>query len=145
MFILKQFKEWKFCLYGVGLLPQPADIEKITTPLGLQSSFIIPFKNPTEEDVVINIMLTNHEQLRHLLIDQCWDSFINENSAFQFNSLSHIQGIALPPKGNIDIPVLFMPKIMKLCKTMVIVQMMRANGEKWHIDNFDELDTEIKR
>ncbi|XP_058441727.1 cilia- and flagella-associated protein 47 isoform X2 [Marmota monax] len=140
-----QFKEWKFCLYGVGLLPQPADIEKITTPLGLQSSFIIPFKNPTEEDVVINIMLTNHEQLRHLLIDQCWDSFINENSAFQFNSLSHIQGIALPPKGNIDIPVLFMPKIMKLCKTMVIVQMMRANGEKWHIDNFDELDTEIKR
>lgn len=54
-------------------------------------------------------------------------------------------GIALPPKGTIDIPVLFMPHIMKLQRTMVIVQMMRANRESWPIDNFDELSTEMKR
>uniref|UniRef100_UPI001659D673 cilia- and flagella-associated protein 47-like n=1 Tax=Halichoerus grypus TaxID=9711 RepID=UPI001659D673 len=54
-------------------------------------------------------------------------------------------GITLPPKGNIDIPVLFMPHIMKLHRTMVIVQMMRANRESWPIDNFDELSTKMKR
>lgn len=54
-------------------------------------------------------------------------------------------GIALPPKKNVDIPVLYMPNIMKLQKTLVIVQMMRANGENWPIDNFDELSTEMKR
>lgn len=54
-------------------------------------------------------------------------------------------GITLPPKGNIDIPVLFMPNIMKLHRTMVIVEMMRANRESWPIDNFDELSTEMKR
>lgn len=54
-------------------------------------------------------------------------------------------GITLPSKGNIDIPVLFMPSIMKLHRTMVIVQMMRANTESWPVDNFDELDTEMKR
>lgn len=54
-------------------------------------------------------------------------------------------GIVLPPKGNIDIPVLFMPNIMKLHKTAVIVQMMRANRENWPIDNFDELSPEMKR
>lgn len=54
-------------------------------------------------------------------------------------------GIALPPKGNVDIPVLFIPKVMKLYKTMVIVRMIRANRRSWLIDNFDELHTEMKR
>lgn len=54
-------------------------------------------------------------------------------------------GIALPPKGIINVPVLFLPEVMASRKTMVIVQMMRANGESWPIDNFDELDAEMKR
>lgn len=54
-------------------------------------------------------------------------------------------GIVLPPKGNIDIPVLFMPNLMKLHRTMVIVQMMRTNRDSWPIDNYDELDRELKR
>lgn len=43
------------------------------------------------------------------------------------------------------IPVNFVPKIMKLRKTMAIVQMRRANGKNWPIDNFDELSAELKR
>ncbi|XP_021565976.1 cilia- and flagella-associated protein 47, partial [Carlito syrichta] len=140
-----QFNEWKVYLAGIGKFPQPLDTERLTAYIGLQSSVVITFKNPTKEDVLVNIILTNQGQPRHLVIDQCWDSFIYENSAFRLSALSEMQGIALPPKGTIDIPLLFMPRVMKLHKTMVIVQMVKANKIKWPIDNFDELDTETKR
>ncbi|XP_008588428.1 PREDICTED: putative uncharacterized protein CXorf30, partial [Galeopterus variegatus] len=85
------------------------------------------------------------EEPRDLVIDHSWNSFIKENSAFGFSPVSHMQGIVLPPEGIIDIPVLFLPQIMKLHKTLAIVQMMKVNRENWPIDNFDELDTETKR
>ncbi|XP_072869917.1 cilia- and flagella-associated protein 47 [Chlorocebus sabaeus] len=143
-FYCTQFTEWKFYLSGVGLFPQPLDPERITTRIGLQSSIVIPFKNPTTEDVLIDITLTSVEHPRNLVIDHCWDSFIYESSAFRFSSMSEIQGITLPPKGNVDISLLFIPQIMKLHKTMVIVEMTKANGKYWPIDNFDELDVEFK-
>ncbi|XP_045646419.1 LOW QUALITY PROTEIN: cilia- and flagella-associated protein 47 [Ursus americanus] len=145
IFSCTQFKEWIFCLSGVGLFPQPIDIERITTYLRLHSSIIIPFQNPTKEEVLVNIILTSREKPRHLVIDRYWASFFRKTAAFKFSGLSPTQGITLPPKGNIDIPVLFMPNIMKLHRTMVIVEMMRANRESWPIDNFDELSTEMKR
>ncbi|XP_045850701.1 cilia- and flagella-associated protein 47 [Meles meles] len=144
-FCCTQFKEWIFYLSGVGLFPQPIDVERVTTYLRLHSSIVIPFQNPTKEDVLVDIILTSKEKPRHLIIDNYWDSFFHETSAFKFTGLSHTQGIPLPPKGTIDIPVLFMPHVMKLHRTMVIVQMMRANRESWPIDNFDELSTEMKR
>ncbi|XP_022363689.1 cilia- and flagella-associated protein 47 [Enhydra lutris kenyoni] len=144
-FCCTQFKEWIFYLSGVGLFPQPIHVERVTTYLRLHSSIVIPFQNPTKEDVLVNIILTSREKPNHLIIDRYWDSFFHETSAFKFTGLSHTQGIALPPKGTIDIPVLFMPHIMKLHRTMVIVQMMRANRKSWPIDNFDELSTEMKR
>lgn len=51
----------------------------------------------------------------------------------------------MPPRGIIPIPVCFVPKVMKLRKTMAVVQMRRANGKNWPIDNFDELSPEMKR
>lgn len=51
----------------------------------------------------------------------------------------------MPPKGNLDIPVLFIPTTMTLYKTMVIVKVKRANKKNWLIDNFDELSVEAKR
>ncbi|KFO28231.1 hypothetical protein H920_10342, partial [Fukomys damarensis] len=138
------FEEWKFYLFGVGLFPRPIETAEMTTCIGLQSPIIIPFKNPTKENVSVNIFLTNEEQPRHLVIDHCWDSFMNENSAFRFSSLCRRQGIVLPPEGNVDILVLFKPKSMTLCKTLVIVEVIRANGENWTIDNFDELDEDFK-
>lgn len=145
IFHCAQFKEWMFCLSGVGLFPQPIDTERITTYLHLQSILVIPFQNPTKEEVLVNIVLTSWEKLKYHGINCYWDCFFHETSAFKFSGLSHTQGIVLPPKGNIDIPVLFMPNIMKLHKTAVIVQMMRANRENWPIDNFDELSPEMKR
>ncbi|XP_030670029.1 cilia- and flagella-associated protein 47-like [Nomascus leucogenys] len=143
-FYCTQFTEWKFYLSGVGLFPQPLDTERITTCIGLQSTTVILFKNPTMEDVLIHVTLTSVERPRNLVIDHCWDSFIYESSAFRLSSPSEIQGIALPPKGNIAISLLFIPQIMKLHKTMVIIEMTKANGKYWPIDNFDELDIGFK-
>nr|XP_060492229.1 cilia- and flagella-associated protein 47 [Panthera onca] len=145
IFHCAQFTEWRFFLSGIGLFPQPIDIKRMTAYLSLQSSVVITFQNPTKEDVLIDIILTSREKPRHLILDHHWDKFFRQTSAFSFSGLSHTKGITLPPKENIDIPVLFMPNTMKLHRTMVIVQMMRANRESWPIDNFEELDTEMKR
>ncbi|GAB1302928.1 Cilia and flagella-associated protein 47 [Apodemus speciosus] len=142
---LPLFKEWKFYMFGVGLYPKPIETQRITTILGLQASVMIHFKNPTSEDVSVDLILTNKELPKSLVIDQYWKSFLHENAAFRFSSLRRTHGIVVPPKGNLDIPVLFIPSAMTLYKTMVIVKVNRANKKNWLIDNFDELNEESKR
>ncbi|KAL4693605.1 hypothetical protein H8957_002565 [Semnopithecus entellus] len=97
-----------------------------------------------DHQACINFYCTQVEYPRNLVIDHSWNSFIYESPAFRFSSVSEIQGTTLPPKGNVDISLLFIPKIMKLHKTMVIIEMTKANGKYWPIDNFDELDVESK-
>ncbi|XP_006870220.1 PREDICTED: putative uncharacterized protein CXorf30 homolog [Chrysochloris asiatica] len=140
-----QFKEWMFFLCGVGLFPEPVKTERITTFVNFQTPVVVHFTNPTEEEVFINIILTNQEQFSGLLLDKSWDSFLVKHSSFRITSLSHIKGILLLPRGIFEIPVQFIPTSMKLYKTMVIIQMLRTNGKYWPVDNFDELDTETKR
>ncbi|XP_030107333.1 cilia and flagella-associated protein 47 isoform X1 [Mus musculus] len=144
-FYCTQFKEWKFYLFGVGLYPRPIELKRVTTILGLQASVMVHFRNPTSEDVSVDLILTNKEQPKGLAIDQCWKTFLHENAAFRFSSLRRTHGIIVPPKGNLDIPVLFIPSTMTLYKTMVIVKMKRTNKKNWLIDNFDELSAETKR
>ncbi|NXQ25518.1 CFA47 protein, partial [Alaudala cheleensis] len=43
----------------------------------------------------------------------------------------HLAGIRLAPKEKLDIPVLFMPAEMKIYKAVVIIHVMRENGENW--------------
>lgn len=59
VFVLKQFEEWRFCLSGIGLVPRPLNIERITTYLNLHSSTFIRFHNPTKEHVLVDIILTS--------------------------------------------------------------------------------------
>ncbi|XP_057351532.1 cilia- and flagella-associated protein 47-like [Manis pentadactyla] len=59
IFHCTQFKEWKFCLSGVGLFPQPLGIERVTTYLHLHTSIVVSFQNPTQENVLVNIILTS--------------------------------------------------------------------------------------
>ncbi|KAM5221377.1 cilia- and flagella-associated protein 47-like [Ctenodactylus gundi] len=139
------FGEWKFDLCGVGLFPRPLETVKLSTFIGYEASVVIDFKNPTNENVFLNVMLTNEKKPEHIAIDHCWDSFMEENNAFQFSSLTYTQGILLPPKENIDISVSYMPQHMVLSKSIIIIQMMKESRKMWSIDNFDELDTNFKR
>ncbi|KAJ1058276.1 hypothetical protein K5549_020117, partial [Capra hircus] len=145
IFHCAQFKEWIFLISGIGLFPQPHEIQKVTAYLHLQASIPIPFQNPTKEDVLIDILLTGEEKPKRLVMAQIWDSFMEETSAFKISGVTHTKGIALPPKGTLDMQVLFMPQVMRLQKTMVLIQMRKASGKKWFVDNFMELHPEVKR
>uniref|UniRef100_G1NT67 CFAP47-like immunoglobulin-like domain-containing protein n=1 Tax=Myotis lucifugus TaxID=59463 RepID=G1NT67_MYOLU len=144
-FYCAQFEEWKFLLSGIGLFPQPLEIERITTYLQQLASLAIIFKNPTDEHVLIDVILTNREMPKNLALGIQCDSFLIETTAFKGSSPFWRERIELPPRGNIPITVCFNPKVMKLRKTMAVVQMRRADGTKWPIDNFDELSPELKR
>ncbi|XP_060038661.1 cilia- and flagella-associated protein 47 [Erinaceus europaeus] len=122
IFSCPQIKEWRFYLSGVGIFPEPLEVERITTFLHLHASIILPFQNPTNEDVLVNLILT-----------------------FPRDATLVTKRIPLPPKGNLNIPLLFIPNVMKLHKTVVVVQLTKANGQNWTIDNFDELTLEQKR
>ncbi|NWZ81382.1 CFA47 protein, partial [Poecile atricapillus] len=43
----------------------------------------------------------------------------------------HLAGIHLAPKEKLEIPVLFMPEEMKIYKAVVVIHVMRENGENW--------------
>ncbi|NWR46411.1 CFA47 protein, partial [Regulus satrapa] len=57
----------------------------------------------------------------------------------------HIAGIRLAPKEKLEIPVLFMPAEMKIYKAVVIIHVMRENGENWPYKVTAESKTDLNR
>ncbi|XP_015276849.1 PREDICTED: cilia- and flagella-associated protein 47 [Gekko japonicus] len=57
-FICPQLEEWIFFLSGVGLIPEPQEPASVSACLGYHSSIIITFRNPTFEDVLVDVILT---------------------------------------------------------------------------------------
>ncbi|NXF73735.1 CFA47 protein, partial [Sclerurus mexicanus] len=54
-------------------------------------------------------------------------------------------GIHLAPKEKLNIPVLFMPDSMKLCKAEVVVHVMRENAENWTYQLSAESNKDLSR
>ncbi|NXF40623.1 CFA47 protein, partial [Nyctibius bracteatus] len=55
-----------------------------------------------------------------------------------------ITGIRLAPKEKLDIPVLFMPDTMKMYEAVVVIHVMRENGENWPYEDSTELNKDLK-
>ncbi|KGL74027.1 Putative uncharacterized protein CXorf30, partial [Tinamus guttatus] len=53
-------------------------------------------------------------------------------------------GIALGPRGRLDIPVLFIPNTMKLYEAQVVIHVMRENGENWPYEHSAKLHKDLK-
>ncbi|KFQ67350.1 Putative uncharacterized protein CXorf30, partial [Phaethon lepturus] len=53
-------------------------------------------------------------------------------------------GIRLAPKEKLDVPVLFMPDAMKMHEAVVVIHVMRENGENWPYEDSDELNKDLK-
>ncbi|NWR72974.1 CFA47 protein, partial [Centropus unirufus] len=58
--------------------------------------------------------------------------------------LFRFTGTRLAPKDKLDIPVLFMPDAMKMYETMLVIHVMRENGENWPYENSSELNKDLK-
>lgn len=61
------------------------------------------------------------------------------------NNLFHLAGIRLAPKEKLEIPVLFMPAEMKIYKAVVVIHVMRENGENWPYEVTGESNTDLNR
>ncbi|NWS75293.1 CFA47 protein, partial [Crotophaga sulcirostris] len=55
-----------------------------------------------------------------------------------------LKGIQLAPKGKLDIPVLFKPDTMKMYETVVVIHVMRENGENWPYEDSAELKKDLR-
>ncbi|XP_075056414.1 cilia- and flagella-associated protein 47 [Mixophyes fleayi] len=142
-FINPQLEEWTFHVSGVGLIPQPMEPASISACVGSLASVSITFKNPTNEHVLVDVILTDQEQTMHRLSASVLRHSINKESAFCL-PLKQTQGINLAAKEKLDIPILFAPDTMKLYEALVVVRMFKANGESWDEDNVEDLSTELK-
>ncbi|NXO38380.1 CFA47 protein, partial [Locustella ochotensis] len=54
-------------------------------------------------------------------------------------------GIRLAPKEKLEIPVLFLPAEMKIYKAVVVIHVMRENGENWPYKLTSESNTDLNR
>ncbi|XP_069827114.1 cilia- and flagella-associated protein 47 [Dendropsophus ebraccatus] len=138
-----QFEEWTFHISGIGLIPQPMEPASISANVGSLASINISFKNPTNENVLVDIVLTDQEQTMHRLSASVLRHSINKEPAFCL-PLKQTQGIPLAAKEKLDIPVLFAPDTMKLYEALVVVHMVKANGGSWNHDDNEDLSTELK-
>ena len=53
-----QLGEWVFLASGVGRLPEEQDAVSVTAPAATNSTLIIPFRNPTDTTIKVNVKLT---------------------------------------------------------------------------------------
>lgn len=61
------------------------------------------------------------------------------------NDPFYFTGARLAPKEKLDIPVLFMPDTMKMYEAVVVIHVMRENGENWPYEDSAELNEDLKR
>ena len=57
IFNSEQLGEWVFVASGTGLLPLPQDSVSVFTDVGSNTTLIIPFRNPMDQAVLVDILL----------------------------------------------------------------------------------------
>ncbi|NXY81091.1 CFA47 protein, partial [Alcedo cyanopectus] len=60
------------------------------------------------------------------------------------NNLFYLTGTRLGPKEKLDIPVVFMPDTMKMYEIVVVIHVMKENGENWLYEDSIELNKDLK-
>ncbi|XP_048459067.1 cilia and flagella-associated protein 47-like [Rhincodon typus] len=130
IFKCPQFEEWTFHLSGVGLLPQQMDPVSVSACVNSHASVIVPFENPTNEFLLVDVVMTDNEQVTH---HQCPSDLLqcsNKETVF-YIPLKQNQGLLLPPKGKLDIPVIFAPDDMVLYEGLLVVHIKKQDGSSW--------------
>ncbi|XP_054830748.1 cilia- and flagella-associated protein 47-like [Eublepharis macularius] len=143
-FMCPQLEEWIFLLSGVGLFPKPQEPASVSACLGHHSSIIITFRNPTFEDVLVDVILTDQDS-KHVIhppSESVLHHSFNKESVFWL-PLKQTEGISLPPKSKLDIPILFAPQSMKLYEAALVINVEKMLGENWSLDDSFELNEKL--
>ncbi|XP_072195940.1 cilia- and flagella-associated protein 47 [Excalfactoria chinensis] len=142
-FKCSQIEEWIFYLSGTGLPPQLMEPTTMSAYIGQGSSVIITFKNPTSENVLVDVMLTDQEQSSCYLSASVLNKSTSRESAFHL-FLKNTRGNRLAPKEKLGIPVLFIPDTMKMYEAVMVIHVMKENGENWPYEDSAELNNDLK-
>ena len=65
---LLQFGEWVFTVTGKGTLPQPQEPVSLSAPAGANTTVIIPFRNPLDCAVSVDVLLTGRYSVLSLSV-----------------------------------------------------------------------------
>ena len=57
-FYCEQLGEWIFMASGTGLTPKALDPVSVSATMGSNTSLIIPFRNPLNETVLVDVVLS---------------------------------------------------------------------------------------
>ncbi|XP_064263439.1 cilia- and flagella-associated protein 47 isoform X3 [Passer domesticus] len=139
-----KFGERIFYLTGSGVPPDRMETTTISACIGEYSSAIIAFRNPTVENVVVDVVMADEGLLNeHLSVSVLSQATCNE-SVFHL-LFKQPQGIQLAPKEKLEIPILFMPAEMKIYKAVVVIHVTRENGENWPYEVTAESNSDLNR
>ncbi|XP_021363645.1 cilia- and flagella-associated protein 47-like isoform X2 [Mizuhopecten yessoensis] len=132
IFNSEQLGEWVFIASGTGLLPLPQDPVSVFTEAGSNTTLIIPFRNPMDHAVMVDILLrdTNAELDRLTYENSNPSNKTADDSAFCL-LLKHRNMIRVGPKSTLDIPVCFAPTEMMKYDALCTVVVRKEDGGKW--------------
>ncbi|XP_041343867.1 cilia- and flagella-associated protein 47 [Pyrgilauda ruficollis] len=139
-----KFGERIFYLTGSGVPPERMETTTISACIGEYSSAIIAFKNPTVENVVLDVVMADEGLLNERLSASVLSQATCNKSGFHL-LFKQPQGIQLAPKEKLEIPILFMPAEMKIYKAVVVIHVTRENGENWPYEVTAESNSDLNR
>ncbi|XP_071134806.1 cilia- and flagella-associated protein 47-like isoform X3 [Mytilus edulis] len=126
IFHSQQLGEWIFVASGTGLLPQPQDPVSVYTEAGSNITLIIPFRNPMDHAVIVDVQLKdNNAQLEKIV-----NGYTTSETAFCL-LLKHMASIRVGPKSTLDIPVCFAPTEMTKYEALCTVIVRKEDNGKW--------------
>ncbi|XP_042368969.1 cilia- and flagella-associated protein 47-like isoform X1 [Plectropomus leopardus] len=123
-FTCPQLQEWCVLLSGRGLIPDSEEPLSISSLVGSNSSVIIPFTNPTELEVVLNITLTDEDPNGA----PSYHRVTTDNKVFSI-PLSHTEGIQIHEGASFNVPVVFAPTSMELQQAWLCITMKPCSSK----------------
>ncbi|XP_074645875.1 cilia and flagella-associated protein 47-like isoform X2 [Tubulanus polymorphus] len=126
IFHSEQLGEWVFHASGSGLMPQPQDPVSVYSAVGSNTTIIIPFRNPMDEAVLVDVILKDKEQQ----YERIFNGKEREDSAFCL-LLKNDTNVRVGPKSTLDIPVSFAPDDMILYEALCVLNVRRYDGSNW--------------
>ncbi|XP_078698604.1 cilia- and flagella-associated protein 47-like isoform X8 [Branchiostoma floridae x Branchiostoma belcheri] len=129
-FCSEQLGDWVYLASGTGILPQPLDPVMVSAEFQSNTSLIIPFRNPFDEPVIVDVILTDQKQFLHKISESVIKQSITTESAFCL-LLKHPHNIHLAPRATLDLPLTFAPNRMELHEAVCVVSVRREDGLSW--------------
>ncbi|XP_056883896.1 cilia- and flagella-associated protein 47-like [Takifugu flavidus] len=123
-FSCPQLQEWCVVLTGCGLNPERMEPVSISSLMGSSTSITIPFTNPTELPVMVDVTLTDKDPS-----GAAGSQVITDIKVFSI-PLSHMDGILVSEGGSFDVPVVFRPNnaVLKQAWLSVTMTHVCSNG-----------------